>query len=319
MPEPKEQYFSEQGINDWQLSDVVSELRQVREAWREEHLQGRYLDKRLLPSRANISQITETLFKVLYPMRLGTSEIKKEGEDFYVGHLLAVSLDKLTEEAQLELHYQSAGKDIGVSDIAEVAQQRIRQFARRLPVIRQRIDKDIFAAWQGDPSARSLDEILLCYPGIHAVIHYRLAHELYDLGLTLLARIITEKAHSETGIDIHPGAQIDSGFFIDHGTGVVIGETAIIGKRVRLYQAVTLGAKRFLTDDDGQLKKNYPRHPVIEDDVVIYAGATLLGRITIGARSSIGGNIWLTHDVPPDSNVRQAQARQNKFNDGDGI
>ena len=147
-------------------------------------------------------------------------------------------------------------------------------------------------------------------------MHYRLAHELHQLDLPLLARIITEKAHSQTGIDIHPGAQIDDGFFIDHGTGVVIGETAIVGKRVRIYQAVTLGAKRFLVGEDGQLQKNYPRHPIIEDDVVIYAGATILGRITIGARSSIGGNIWLTRDVPPDSNVQQARIQQRHFSDG---
>jgi serine O-acetyltransferase len=143
------------------------------------------------------------------------------------------------------------------------------------------------------------------------MIHHRLAHHLYGLGLPLLARIVAELAHGETGIDIHPGATIGAGFFIDHGTGVVIGETAVIGQRVRLYQAVTLGAKRFPENADGTLQKGLPRHPVVEDDVVIYAGATLLGRITVGKGAVIGGNVWLTHDVPPGAHVAQAASRED--------
>jgi serine O-acetyltransferase len=138
------------------------------------------------------------------------------------------------------------------------------------------------------------------------MIHHRLAHRLYRLDLPLLARIVAELAHAQTGIDIHPGAQIDAGFFIDHGTGVVIGETAVIGKRVRIYQTVTLGAKRFPTDGEGHLQKGLPRHPVVEDDVVIYAGATILGRVTLGKGATIGGNVWITDDVPPGANVTQA-------------
>jgi len=163
-----------------------------------------------------------------------------------------------------------------------------------------------------------VDEVLLCYPGVLAMIHYRLAHQLYLLELPLLARIVTELAHSATGIDIHPGAQIGAGFFIDHGTGVVIGETAVIGERVRLYQAVTLGARRFPTDAEGHLQKGLPRHPVVEDDVVIYAGATILGRITIGKGAVIGGNVWLTHDVPPGGRVAQAESREGAFANGIG-
>jgi len=151
--------------------------------------------------------------------------------------------------------------------------------------------------------------VLLCYPGILAMIHHRLAHELYKLDLRLLARIVAELAHAETGIDIHPGAQIGAGFFIDHGTGVVIGETTVIGDRVRLYQAVTLGAKRFPRDSDGHLEKGLARHPIVEDDVVIYAGATILGRVTLGRGAVIGGNVWLTHDVAPGANVTQAVSR----------
>jgi serine O-acetyltransferase len=155
----------------------------------------------------------------------------------------------------------------------------VRAFAAALPSIRTLLDSDVLAAYQGDPAARSVDEVLLCYPGVLAMIHHRLAHQLYVLGLLLLARIVAELAHGATGIDIHPGARIGAGFFIDHGTGVVIGETAVIGERVRVYQAVTLGAKRFPTDAEGNLQKGWPRHPVVEDDVVIYAGATMLGRI----------------------------------------
>jgi serine O-acetyltransferase len=151
-----------------------------------------------------------------------------------------------------------------------------------------------------------VDEVLICYPGVHAVIHHRLAHYFYQAGLPLLARMIAEIAHSATGIDIHPGAQIGKSFFIDHGTGVVIGETAIIGERVRIYQAVTLGAKRFPADEEGNLQKGQPRHPIVEDEVVIYAGATILGRITIGKGSTIGGNVWLTRSVPEGSNITQA-------------
>jgi serine O-acetyltransferase len=175
------------------------------------------------------------------------------------------------------------------------------------------VDSDVLAAYQGDPAARSVDEVLLCYPGVLAMIHYRLAHRLYELGLPLLARILSELAHAATGIDIHPGAKIGAGFFIDHGTGVVIGETAIIGQRVRLYQAVTLGAKRFPVNADGSLQKGLPRHPIVEDDVVIYAGATVLGRITVGKGAVIGGNVWLTEDVAPGARVAQAASREEVF------
>ena len=149
----------------------------------------------------------------------------------------------------------------------------------------------------------------LCYPGIQAMIHHRVAHRLYQLGVPLLARIVAELAHGQTGIDIHPGASIDEGFFIDHGTGVVIGETAVIGKRVRIYQAVTLGAKSFPTDEAGNPLKGLPRHPVLEDEVVIYAGATVLGRVTLGRGATVGGNVWLTHDLAPGAHITQAQSR----------
>ncbi len=182
---------------------------------------------------------------------------------------------------------------------------------RALPKIRAALDKDVRAAFANDPSAKSIDEVIFCFPGVAAIMRHRLAHELYRLGAPLLARIVAEIAHALAGVDIHPGAEIDEGFFIDHGTGVVIGETAVIGRNVRIYQAVTLGAKRFEVSGDGELRKSYPRHPIVEDDVVIYAGATILGRITIGRGSSIGGNVWLTESVPPGSRITQAKTQAN--------
>ncbi len=175
------------------------------------------------------------------------------------------------------------------------------------------------AAYEGDPAAHSVDEALFCYPGITAILHHRLAHELHVLGLPLVPRIIAEIAHAETGIDIHPGATIGASFFIDHGTGVVIGETCAIGQRVRIYQGVTLGAKSFPLDERGSPIKGLPRHPTVEDDVVIYSGATILGRITIGRGSTVGGNVWLTRSVPPHSRVTQAHAHSEVFGDGSGI
>jgi serine O-acetyltransferase len=186
----------------------------------------------------------------------------------------------------------------------------VQDFSLALPKIRSLLDADVLAAYEGDPAARSVDEVLLCYPGILAMIHHRLAHQLHVLGVPLLARIVAELAHGQTGIDIHPGATIGPGLFIDHGTGVVIGETAIIGERVRIYQAVTLGAKSFPTDAAGKPIKGRDRHPIVEDGVVIYAGATVLGRVTIGRGASIGGNVWVTHDVSAGAQITQARAHE---------
>ena len=174
--------------------------------------------------------------------------------------------------------------------------------------------KDASFIEQSDPATNSIDEVIITYPGFYAIAVHRFAHKLFRLGIPYLPRLMAEYAHSRTGIDIHPGAQIADSFFIDHGTGVVIGETAVIGKRVRLYQAVTLGAKRFAKDDNGALLKGYDRHPIVEDDVVIYSGATILGRITIGHSSTIGGNVWLTHSVPPGSHITQAAGASGSMN-----
>lgn len=290
----------------WDLHAVVAGLHAVRSRWRDAQGRSRETGGREFPSREALARVVEQLCAALFPMRLGPADLRQACEDFYVGHTLDAALHLLLEQVRLELGYQArhAGED------EELARSRaaglVRAFAATLPEIRSVLDTDVEAAFRGDPAARSVDEIVLCYPGIHAVIYYRIAHRLYELGVPLLARIVSELAHSATGIDIHPGARIGNSFFIDHGTGVVIGETAVIGNRVRLYQAVTLGAKRFEVGEGGGLAKGLPRHPVLEDDVVVYAGATILGRIVIGAGSSIGGNVWLTHSVPPGSHISQA-------------
>lgn len=244
----------------------------------------------------------EGLSAALFPNRLGPPGLTDEGIDFFVGHTLDVALRALCEQVERELRFSGTREDF-----EQHACSIVRDFALKLPALRAVLDTDIRAAFEGDPAARSVDEVLVCYPGITAITHHRIAHELHRLGLPLIARMISEIAHSATGIDIHPGASIGESFFIDHGTGVVIGETAIIGRHVRVYQAVTLGAKRFASNEDGSLVKGNARHPIVEDDVVIYAGATILGRITIGKGSTIGGNVWLTRSVPPESTITQAQ------------
>ena len=285
------------------LEKVVKELRKSREDTHKIRHLGRV---RELPSRKIIEEILDGLFAALFPTHYGRPDLNDHDIDYFVGDVLNVSLKKLTEQIRRSLFFASQEDVLEEADFNEKAIEITKQFAEALPYIRGLIVSDVKAAMSGDPAATSISEILLCYPGVSAAIHHRFAHCIHHLGPRLLARFIADISHSKTGIDIHPGAQIDEGFFIDHGTGVVIGETAIIGKRVRLYQAVTLGAKRFPLDKEGNLVKGNDRHPIVEDDVVIYAGATILGRITIGARSTIGGNVWLTHSVPPGSNISQA-------------
>ena len=297
---------------------VVSELSKVRQQWRESQQRSTDPGGRELPSLEAMERIVADLCGVLFPMRLGPADLRHETEDFYVGHTLDTVLHALLAQVRLELRYATRYQpDTEVSDsrIETNAVALVRHFVRALPGIRTLLDADVVAAFQGDPAARSVDEVLLCYPGVLAMIHHRIAHKLHTLGVPLLARIVSELAHAQTGVDIHPGASIGPGFFIDHGTGVVIGETAVIGKRVRLYQAVTLGAKSFPTDASGNPIKGQARHPVLEDDVVIYAGATVLGRITIGRGASIGGNVWLTHSVPAGSQITQAVHRNDSKTD----
>ncbi|MEK6686164.1 MAG: serine O-acetyltransferase EpsC [Pseudomonadota bacterium] len=298
------------------VDSIVDELRALRVASLESR--NRHDRPPKLPSRRILAGVAEGLSAALFPNRLGSSELADEGIDHYVGHTLNMTLRELMVQIQHELHYNSGLETLSNED-REQSVVITQAFAKRLPEVRSLLESDIIAAYEGDPAARNVDEVLVCYPGIMAITHYRLAHVLHGLGVPLIARMISEIAHSATGIEIHPGAQIGGSFFIDHGTGVVIGETAVIGQNVRLYQAVTLGAKRFPVDENGTLVKGNLRHPIVEDDVVIYAGATILGRITIGRGSTIGGNVWLTRSVPPGSNISQAQMRQEMFEGGAGI
>ena len=301
---------------DVDLVGVASDLRALRTASQTRRYRGAPPP---LPSRAMILEIVEAIVAALYPRHFGPSDLAPDDVDAFILRTLDSALASLRRQIELELALAREWKGGSRIDTPLRAGDVVAAFAAALPKVRGLLDSDLRAAFEGDPSARSIDEIVFCFPGFAAIARHRLAHELYDLGVTMIARIIAEDAHSATGIDIHPGAQIGERFFIDHGTGVVIGETAIIGRNVRLYQAVTLGAKRFEADASGALAKNYPRHPIVEDDVVIYAGATVLGRVTIGKGSSIGGNVWLTRDVPPGSSVTQAKARNETFDDGAGI
>ena len=300
----------EQRDDNLDVADIVTGLRAVRDQWRRSHHREQERGGREFPSREAIDGIVSHLCGILFPMRLGPADLQQENEDYYVGHTLNLALRAMLDQVKLELRYGARLNGNPDNDLDRRALNTVSAFASHLPSLRAILDKDVEAAFKGDPAARSVDEVLLCYPGLLAIIHHRLAHTLYRLELPLIARIVSELAHSGTGIDIHPGATIGESFFIDHGTGVVIGETAVIGNRVRLYQAVTLGAKRFSLSENGELTKGQPRHPVVEDDVVIYAGATILGRIVIGRGSVIGGNVWLTHSVPPGSHVTQARSQQ---------
>ncbi|WP_430009679.1 serine O-acetyltransferase EpsC [Methylophaga lonarensis] len=257
-----------------------------------------------LPSKTAIARVIEGLTAALFPNRLGAMDVAAENIDAYVAITLDQCLSELNRQLRKEIAF-SATEQQPVDAITQKALQITHEFAAALPAIRQLLDTDIEAAYEGDPAAKSLDEVIVCYPGITAMIHHRLAHALYRSGAPLTSRIIAELAHGLTGIDIHPGASIGRRFFIDHGTGVVIGQTAIIGNNVRIYQAVTLGAKRFPKNSDGSLVKDNLRHPIVEDDVVIYAGATILGRVTIGKEATIGGNVWVTRDIPAGTVVTQ--------------
>jgi len=296
----------------WGLEQIVADLRASREQLhRTRHPRG----IRELPSRDAVSSIVTGLRAALFPTHYGAPDLTDETVDYYVGHTLESTLRLLAEQVRRALRFLPEHAETPDAVLSARAFEVAREFGTQLPAIRALLVSDIQAAFTGDPAAQHITEILLCYPGVWAMTHHRLAHTLHRLGVPLLARFINEIAHSATGIDIHPGAQIGPSFFIDHGTGVVIGETAIIGERVRLYQAVTLGAKSFAADAHGALIKGNARHPVVEDDVVIYAGATILGRVTIGHGSVIGGNVWLTHSVPPGSSVSQGKIREGDRND----
>lgn len=273
-----------------------------------------------LPSRDAVIEIVESLRAVLFPGYFGPSDLTPGNTAFHLGSALDRVSRTLREQIRRGLcfacNHLGAKSDI---DCDKRAAKLTQQFLAKLPEVRRLLATDAQAAYEGDPAATCPDEAIFCYPGMLAITNFRLAHELQILEVPLIPRIITEHAHSITGIDVHPGATIGESFFIDHGTGVVIGETCTIGDRVRIYQGVTLGAKSFPLDENGNPIKGIKRHPDVEDDVVIYAEATILGPVVIGRGSVIGGNVWLVRSVPAGSRVSQAQVKQDLFDRGAGI
>jgi serine O-acetyltransferase len=259
-----------------------------------------------LPSRQTIGDLIESLRAVLFPGYFGFSELKAESLRFHIGSTLDHIRRDLQEQIKRGLCFTCEEGSECLPSCDWKARDLTQDFLRKLPKVQRLLALDVQAAYDGDPAASNPDEVIFCYPGLAAITNYRLAHELRLIGVPIIPRMITEAAHSATGIDIHPGAAIGERFFIDHGTGVVIGETCIIGSGVRLYQGVTLGAKSFQLDGEGNPVRGIDRHPIVEDDVTIYSGATILGRVTIGRGSVIGGNVWLVHSVPPGSRITQA-------------
>jgi serine O-acetyltransferase len=256
---------------------------------------------------------------VLFPGYFADTDLHERSLHYYVG----ASLDRVLHELEKQITRAVAfaeRHDFATCDhCREKGERDTRALLGRLPEVQRLLWSDVQAAFEGDPALRIKEEAIFSYPGIFAVTEQRIAHELYALEVPLIPRIITEHAHSLTGIDIHPGATIGERFFIDHGTGVVVGETARIGANCRMYAGVTLGAKSFPLDDKGNPIKGIDRHPILEDDVVVYSGATILGRVVIGRGSSIGGNVWLTHGVPPGSRITQAETRELRLEHGSGI
>jgi len=275
-----------------------------------------------MPSVVKMEIFVTKVREILFPGYFGNTTLDPIAIKYYMGVYVDEVFDLLSEQILAGLCFSCTDK-LNLETKLTVNTQKARslaaEFIAYLPTLRRLLSYDVEATFIGDPAALGRGEVIFCYPAIRAISSYRIAHKLVELGVPLIPRIITEMAHSETGIDINPEAKIGEYFTIDHGTGTVIGATCIIGNNVKLYQGVTLGAKSFALDEKGNPIKGVPRHPIIEDNVIIYAQATILGRITIGKGSIIGGNVWVTNDLPPNSKVVQFKVRNASFNDGGGI
>jgi serine O-acetyltransferase len=273
-----------------------------------------------MPSVEILKTMVRRLQSVLFPGYFGRSDLKPQTLRFHIGAALDEVHLALAEQIERGLCFACPEEDPSrCPDCRRRAHEAAAAFIGGLPDIRHQLALDVESAFKGDPAAKSPGETIFCYPSILALTHHRIAHALERLDVPLIPRIISEIAHGATGIDIHPGASIGDHFFMDHGTGIVIGETCTIGAGVRIYQGVTLGARSFPLDPQGRPIKGIPRHPIVEDEVIIYSGATLLGRITIGRGSIIGGNVWLTRDVPPHSRIMQGRFQDVLFDQGSGI
>lgn len=267
-----------------------------------------FIDASNLPVRSKILEVLELLFEVLFPGYTGKRTVTKSNVSFIVGDILSQVYAELSDQVERAYRYQCRIKKCDGCDCRTMAKTVTEHLLSQMPKIRQMLKGDVGAAFDGDPAAKSYEEIVISYPCITAIATYRIAHELYLKQVPLIPRIMSECAHAKTGIDIHPGATIGKNFFIDHGTGVVIGETSIIGNNVKIYQGVTLGALSFPKDERGRIIKSGKRHPTIEDGVTIYAEATILGDVVIGKGAIVGGNVWIKESVPPGVTVATASA-----------
>lgn len=268
-------------------------------------------DIEVMPNVGDIKEIMLLLRKIVFPEFFPSELDSASNYPFIINARLNSFFVNLQKQIAAALHFCRSNKD-ECEPVEKVSFEKASEAVRQIPEIKRLLYTDVKAIYQSDPAVGDETQVVLCYPSIRAMIHYRFAHLLFELGVPLLPRIISEMAHSMTGIDIHPGARIGEYFAIDHGTGVVIGKTCIIGNHVTIYQGVTLGAKNFIYDDNGH-PVDVPRHPIIEDNVTIYSNASVLGRITIGHDSIIGGNVWITNDLPPYSRVVQDRIKNEEF------
>ncbi len=275
-----------------------------------------------LPSVEKLEEIVNDLRSVLFPGYFGISDLTPDNMEYYIGSTLDGVYRELADQIKFGFCFEcDASSNMQCENCQLKAHRITSDFFRKLPELRRLLSLDVEAAYEGDPAARIAGETIFCYPSIRAMTNHRIAHELYKQEVPLIPRIISEMAHRETGIDIHPGAEIGEKFFMDHGTGIVIGETSVIGRNVRIYQGVTLGAKSFPLDEQGNPIKGIARHPIVKDNVTIYSGATVLGRITIGENAVIGGNVFISRDVNPNSTVTQSRSaiKESDNMDGAGI
>jgi serine O-acetyltransferase len=272
-----------------------------------------------LPSVEQVKRMVTLVKSIIFPDYFNKRQSDEAIRSYYIGVYMEELVKLLTKQIAHGLQFCENCDEISTKEEVYCEAERLAlEFIDALPEIKRLLYTDVQAMFDNDPAAPNYGEVIFSYPCLNAMTHYRMAHKLHELKVPVIPRIITELAHSKTGIDIHPGAKIGEYFSIDHGTGVVIGETTIIGNHVSLYQGVTLGAKSFKYDENGNML-NVPRHPIIEDNVTVYSNASILGRITIGHDSVIGGNIWLTHGVPPYSRILQSKALESGFEGGLGI
>ncbi len=273
-----------------------------------------------MPSTDKLKIFVEKVRQIIFPGYFGPINFHPTTFPYHMGVLVDEVYQLLSEQILSGLCFMCDNEaSTDLEKRKTEAENYAASFISSLPELRRILITDVEAAYLGDPAAKSISEVIFCYPAIRAISSYRIAHTLFEFNIPLIPRIITEMAHSETGIDIHPEAVIGPYFAIDHGTGIVIGSTTIIGTNVKLYQGVTLGAKSFALDESGNPVKGIPRHPIVEDNVVVYSNASILGRITIGHDSVIGGNIWITNDLPPYSKIVQNKAKSAEYIFGAGI